>query len=1188
MHMEAFSTPCSYHVFLSFRGEDTRHTFTDHLYTALLNAGIRTFRDDDGLERGENISLDLIKAIEESSISVIVFSKDYASSTWCLDELLKIIERKNTVGHMILPVFYHVDPSDLRWLKGSFGEGFAKHKKRYKLESDERKEEGMNKIRRWKEALREVADLSGLQFKYGYESTFIQKIIKEIGRKLNRTVLSVCPCPVGLDSRINDINLWLQDGSNKVDIMAIGGMGGIGKTTVAKAVYNLNFDKFEVSSFIANISESSSKPKGLVYLQRQLLSNILKGKMVKVNSADEGIMKIKDAIYGKRGLVVLDDVDQADQLNAILTMRDWFHPGSKIIISTRNEQLLKANEPYKIYRVKELTHDESLQLFSWHAFKQDRPIEGYMEHSKSVVKYCGGIPLALQVLGSSLFGRSVNVWESALKKLEAIPDSEIIKKLRVSFDSLQDDHDKNLFLDIACFFVGKDIDFVVIVLDGCKYFTKFGIDNLIHRYLLTINEDNKLTMHQLLRDMGRDIVRQESDKEPGKRSRLWLHEDALNVLRENTGTETIEAIILNLQMSEEDRPLGRFSLNNSKRHHSNDFLDESTSQQHSNWWKQLGFSVTSILTGSSSTSNVVDLQTHAFSRMHNLRLLNLSNVNLTGNYEHFPRRLRWLSWCGFPSKFIPNDFPMESLVVLEMQYSSLKHVWKENKFLKSLKILNLSHSHCLTSLPDFSQVPNLESLILEGCINLIEIDESIGELGRLAFLNLKDCKNLRKLPLKICHLKSLLTLNLSGCSKLFQVPYNRYWGSGSITLSFSHISLPSLLVSLSLANCNLSNDAILCQLVNLSSLEYLDLSRNSFSRILKSINFLAKPKLKHLNISRNPISRISKSIKFLTMLESLRLVNCTRLQSLPELPMNVKYLDITKCRSLEKLTNLPNLLSSLSMEADGCDKLIEVQRVFKLEPIGNNDAEMISNLGLSNLEFLGNVEVYLFNNMTQTGRKVSLQGLYECGIFSTFVPGAEVPGWFRFKSTGSSICFRLPSLTNLKIQGLKVCVVYASTEGVSNLITYWKDFYIKISNRTKDLKWMYSPTFIGIPDDENKDHMIWLSNWQIRNQLEVGDEVIVSVLPWPDYVIKEFGIDVVFEQEDKSTSGCSTSPYWSNVDEVDWSAYQLTTGVYSLNHYDTRFRRLFAYDFFTGDSEETTSVVTVTPRWKCAAATPIM
>ncbi|GMP63451.1 hypothetical protein CsSME_00025141 [Camellia sinensis var. sinensis] len=101
-------SPCSYHV-LSFRGEDTRKTFTDHLYTALKHVGFRTFKDDDETERGENIEFELQKAIQESRISIVVFSKDYASSSWCLDELVMILKRRKTTGHVVLPVFYHVN-----------------------------------------------------------------------------------------------------------------------------------------------------------------------------------------------------------------------------------------------------------------------------------------------------------------------------------------------------------------------------------------------------------------------------------------------------------------------------------------------------------------------------------------------------------------------------------------------------------------------------------------------------------------------------------------------------------------------------------------------------------------------------------------------------------------------------------------------------------------------------------------------------------------------------------------------------------------------------------------------------------------------------------------------------------------------------------------------------------------------
>lgn len=327
--------------------------------------------------------------------------------------------------------------------------------------------------------------------------------------------------------------MWLQDGSNDIGIATIYGVGGIGKTTIAKIVYNQNFDNFDGASFLPNVRETSEQPNGLVRLQRQLLSDLLKGKTNKIYNADEGVVKIKAAICRRRVLLVLDDLDQLDQLNAIIGMREWFFPGSKIIITTRHERLLRAHEVSRMFRVNELDDNESLELLSRHAFGQATPIEDFKEQSKRAASLCSGLPLALQVLGSSLSGKSADIWESALQKLEAIPDSKIQKILRVSYDSLQDDHDKNLFLDIACFFTGLDKDYVASILDGCKFYTVVGINNLIGRCLLTINEANKLMMHQLVRDMGREIVRQESPEEPGKRSRVWHHKDAFNVLREN-------------------------------------------------------------------------------------------------------------------------------------------------------------------------------------------------------------------------------------------------------------------------------------------------------------------------------------------------------------------------------------------------------------------------------------------------------------------------------------------------------------------------------------------------------------------------------------------------------------------------------------------------------------------------------
>ena len=148
------STPnWKYDVFLSFRGEDTRNSFTDHIYVALKQKGIEVFRDEEKLETGKSIAPTLLKAIEESRFAVVILSGNYASSTWCLDELVKIIECMKEKKMIIFPIFYDVDPSDVRKQTGTFAQAFAKHNKCFK--------DCIEKVQKWSFALREVANIKG-------------------------------------------------------------------------------------------------------------------------------------------------------------------------------------------------------------------------------------------------------------------------------------------------------------------------------------------------------------------------------------------------------------------------------------------------------------------------------------------------------------------------------------------------------------------------------------------------------------------------------------------------------------------------------------------------------------------------------------------------------------------------------------------------------------------------------------------------------------------------------------------------------------------------------------------------------------------------------------------------------------------------------------------------------------------
>ncbi|TQD92531.1 hypothetical protein C1H46_021867 [Malus baccata] len=397
--------------------------------------------------------------------------------------------------------------------------------------------------------------------------------------------------------------------------------------------------------------------------------------------------------------------------------------------------------------------------------------------------------------------------------------------------------------------------------------------------------------------------------------------------------------------------------------------------------------------------NEIFLETNAFARMRNLQLLHLSHVRLDGCYADFPTGLRWLCWLEFPLDSIPIDFPLENVIVLEMQYSSLRQVCKGTKFLPSLKILDVSHSHGLSKTIDFSLSPNLEELILVDCTSLQNVHESIGNLERLVYLNMKDCKNLRKLPKNMCMLKSLETLILSGCSNLDEfpvemmkkmeslkvletdgIPISELWLERSSTILSS---FPCSLVELSLKGCNLSDDVFPTNLSNLSH-------------------------LRRLHLDENPICSLPVFIKGLRRIDKLSFDGCDRLESLVGLPEVQQKLSIAGCISLKKVT-FHSFGQWNPIHVRDNWNLVELECYYKLEPIDRVDVEMIKLLGLCNLESMPAVRMS-YPQKYMDPKEVPIQGLYQRGIFSTFFVGNEVPGRFSYKSTKSSISFIVPLL----------------------------------------------------------------------------------------------------------------------------------------------------------------------------------
>ncbi|XP_050266324.1 disease resistance protein RPV1-like [Quercus robur] len=293
----------SYDVFVSFRGKDTRYKFTDHLFAALDRSGIHSFDDNRKLERGKDIWTELEKAIQKSRIAVIVFSENYADSEWCLRELAKIMECKQNLQQIVLPVFYEVSPSHIQSQKGSLEKAFVSHEGCFEVDE----------VKRWRDALTEAANLSGWDSKDDenrFESKFIRKIIEDISGKLNEFAhLTVASHPVGIESRMQELNKLLNKHSSDVCMVGIWRIGGIGKTTTAKAIYNQLQRRFESSYFLENVGEIAKQSQGLIYLQNQILSSVHVNDNSKVEVVDKGTTVIKNRAWCKRVLVVLDDVD---------------------------------------------------------------------------------------------------------------------------------------------------------------------------------------------------------------------------------------------------------------------------------------------------------------------------------------------------------------------------------------------------------------------------------------------------------------------------------------------------------------------------------------------------------------------------------------------------------------------------------------------------------------------------------------------------------------------------------------------------------------------------------------------------------------------------------------------------------------------------------------------------------------
>nr|BCM78831.1 candidate crown gall disease resistance protein 2 [Malus hybrid cultivar] len=862
----------TYDVFLSFRGEDTRTNFTDHLHQALVRHGIHTFIDHSGLPIGEEISPTLLEAIENSRISVIIFSENYASSRWCLDELVHILECRKSKGQMTRPIFYKVDPSDVRHQRNSYGAAFANHSCRYDLE----------KVQRWKTALTEAADLKGATLnKEEYETAFINGVVEEISTQvLNRTYLHLPKHLVGIESCLKEVEELLGVGGHDGRVVGIWGTSGIGKTTIAKAVYNAISHKFEGSCFLEDVKETSTSRAGVLQLQNTLLSEISRGSNWNVVNTHQGISLIEKLVRGKKILLILDDVDQREQLDNLIEV-DWFSEGCRVIITTKDRGLLESYGVGLIYEVQKLKEDKALELFSLNAFRRIEPPDNYFELAKRAIGHAQGLPLALNIIGSHMHKKSIDRWQAVLTGYDSYdgePYRNIQRILRKSYDDwsfgLQ-----QIFLHIACFFKGEDKDCVLHILRNSKLNVREdSIEVLVEKAIITI-EHNRILMHDLLEQMGKHIVWEESPDEPGKRSRLWHYEDVCNVLSGCRGTKKIRGIVVNLPKPD-----------------------------------------------------VILLNAKSFSKMINLEFFINRNAHFSGRVDYLPNSLRLIEFGGrfnihqkhtyvlnLPSNFHPRD-----LVSFDVTYSGIRQL-KGFKNLAKLTWMNLSGCEFLEKIPDLSGSPNIKHLNLSKCKNLVEVDDSVGFLDKLVKLDLSWCSNLTRFATRF-GLRSLKELNLCGCTRLERFPEiekDKMKSLWQLQIAKSGIrELPSSIAYLTglthlYANgCELQNVPDLSGSPNLRVLYLSDCA--SLVDVDDSVGFLDKLELLQLS-GCSKLTRLTKLGS--RSLFSLSLGGCRRLESFPEIEnchQSLHHLDIEKS-GIRELPSIAYFTRLQTLKASGCE-----------------------------------------------------------------------------------------------------------------------------------------------------------------------------------------------------------------------------------------------------------------------------
>ncbi|XP_059069275.1 LOW QUALITY PROTEIN: disease resistance protein RPV1 [Cryptomeria japonica] len=945
-----------YDVFINHHGGDSKHTVAKAIYNSLHSTGLRVFLDKDELKLGDFFPKTLEEAMLSAELHIAIFSEHYAQSPWCLAELAFMVK----TGTKIIPVFYYVDPSTLRWAiqgKGIYADAFSNYEMKRRYSSEQ--------LQQWKWALHEASFFTGdIITKQEDEQRVVKNVVNCVLREMNKVPLEVAKHPVGIDEAVHNFEKIRLQSGGLIQIVGIWGMGGSGKTTLAKKIFNDRRSVMDRSSFLFDLRDAAGK--GLMVEKQKRLLEDLDFKDESFDNVDIGKGILESRLRSVSVLIILDDVDHTDQFDALLPAREKLGQRSLIVVTTRELDVLIAWGISAVYEMRPLNSIHAKQLFCWHAFLQPTPLPGFEDLVEKFLNACKGLPLSLKVLGAQLYGRSrKDYWQSQLNKISRILPADIKWRLKVSYDAL-DDEEKEMFLDAACFFIGERKSVAIAIWDGSGWSGLHGWEKLFNKCLVEIEDGGEIRMHDHLRDLGREVANRQAPY------RLWSPQQCIQIHSQQEAIQIrglVNAIDDNCYLGQGnirictslgERSVALSSLGLKVFVGHGDFINQELGEisgelvwfqcvefKHRNLPSLKKLKILKIFSSWSlenlwehDTDAPVHLKELVIEKCERLREFPRS-IGCLKNLKKIIIRPYHLSWLSA----LPQEFcNLQSLEHVEIRscanLSSLPRNFGE---LTNLKHLNLNGCTALKMLPDsFKKLTRLEHLNLENCGELIIKSDVVENMRKLRYLNLTWCKKLEELRLP--EVASLTNLYLKGTG-LKQLPSNIFHLTKLTELAIGGEFLETLPSSLgnssplnkievrlckkleslsdSLQHLKCLKDLVIygsgvkCLSISFIHLQSLEITDTPISELSFGLGCM----LKTISLWSTEVSKISISEDSCPFLETLRLGNNKDLRDVETLPATLKSVSASQCNVLKDIRGVRCLKKLEELKIENCTEL---------------------------------------------------------------------------------------------------------------------------------------------------------------------------------------------------------------------------------------------------------------------------